>query len=103
MDVKNQIKKKPTSVNEKTFSPIREGLFSGNFAFAKFGENKTLAKIFEFTVTSIVSLQKYDLSGRSSELLPGYSPVALTPSSPKQDGCIFLSSNQRTRKSISVL
>ena len=31
-------------------SPFREDLFSRNFALAKFRENKTLAKISEFTV-----------------------------------------------------
>ena len=38
----------PTSVND--ISPFREGLFSRNFAYAKFRKNKTLAKISEFTV-----------------------------------------------------
>ena len=40
----------PTSVKDKELLPFREGLFSRNSASAKFRENKTLAKISEFTV-----------------------------------------------------
>ena len=40
----------PTSVNDIVISPFREGIFSRNFAYAKFRENKTLVKISEFTV-----------------------------------------------------
>ena len=41
----------PISINHRVILPFREGLFSRNFAYAKFRENKVLAKIFEFTVT----------------------------------------------------
>ena len=40
----------PISVNDRVISSFREDLFSRNFAYAKFCENKTLAKISEFTV-----------------------------------------------------
>ena len=40
----------PTSVKDREISPFREVLFSWNFAYAKFRENKTLMKISEFTV-----------------------------------------------------
>ena len=38
------------SINDRVILPFREGLFSRNFANAKFRENKVLAKISEFTV-----------------------------------------------------
>ena len=41
------------SVNDRVISPFHEGLFSRNFAVAKFRENKTLAKASEFTVTNL--------------------------------------------------
>ena len=40
----------PISINDRVILPFREGLFSRNFAYAKFRENKVLAKISEFTV-----------------------------------------------------
>ena len=40
----------PISVNDRVISAFREILFSRNFAYAKFRENKTVAKIFQFTV-----------------------------------------------------
>ena len=51
-DVKNSRQRHdlPISVNDRVISPFHEGLFSRNFAYAKFRENKTLAKIYEFTV-----------------------------------------------------
>ena len=39
------------SVNDGVNLLFREGLFSRNFAYAKFRENKTIAKIFESTVS----------------------------------------------------
>ena len=38
-------------------SPFREDFISQNFAYAKFHENKTLAKISEFTVFDLVILK----------------------------------------------
>ena len=42
----------PISINDRVILPFREVLFSRNFAYAyaKFRENKVLAKISEFTV-----------------------------------------------------
>ena len=40
----------PISINDRVILPFREGLFSRNFAHAKFRENKILTKISEFTV-----------------------------------------------------
>ena len=40
-------------VNSRLNLLFREGFFSRNFAYAKFRENKTLAKISEFTVMNI--------------------------------------------------
>ena len=47
----------PISVNDRVISPIREDfIFTKlNFVYAKFRENKTLAKIFEFTVIVLIS------------------------------------------------
>ena len=41
----------PISVNDRVILPFREDLISRNFAYAKFREYKTLAKISEFTVS----------------------------------------------------
>ena len=52
-DVKNSRQRHdlPISVNDRVISPFHEGFsFPRNFAYAKFRENKTLAKISEFTV-----------------------------------------------------
>ena len=38
------------SINDRVILPFREVLFSRNFAYAKFRENKVPAKISEFTV-----------------------------------------------------
>ena len=38
------------SVNDRVISVFREDFIFGNFAYAKFRENKTLAKISELTV-----------------------------------------------------
>ena len=46
----------PTSVNNSDFA-TRKALFSQNFTLTKFCENKTLAKIFKFTVLSTASGQ----------------------------------------------
>ena len=40
----------PISINDRVILPFREGFISRNFAYAKFRENKVLAKISEFTV-----------------------------------------------------
>ena len=40
----------PISVNDRVVSTFRENFFSRNFAYAKLRENKTLAKLSEFTV-----------------------------------------------------
>ena len=41
----------PTSVNDRVISPFHEGFtFTKLRLYAKFRENKTLAKIFEFTL-----------------------------------------------------
>ena len=40
----------PISVKDRRISAFLEDFFSRNFAYAKFRENKTLAKIFKFTV-----------------------------------------------------
>ena len=45
----------PISVNDRVILPFREGLISRNFAYAKFRKNKTLAKIFDFTVLDLSS------------------------------------------------
>ena len=42
----------PISINDTVIVPFREGLFSRNFAYAKFRENKVFAKISEFTVSN---------------------------------------------------
>ena len=44
----------PISVNDRVILLFCKGLFSRNFTCAKFCENKTLAKIFEFTVIYII-------------------------------------------------
>ena len=38
------------SINDKVIMPFREGLFSRNFAYEKFHENKVLPKNSKFTV-----------------------------------------------------
>ena len=40
----------PISINDRVILPFREGLFSRIFTYAKFRENKVLAKISGFTV-----------------------------------------------------
>ena len=40
----------PISVDDRMISPFREDFISQNFAYGKFPENKTLAKISKFTV-----------------------------------------------------
>ena len=40
----------PISVNDRVISPFRADFISRTFAYAKFRENKTLAKISEFPV-----------------------------------------------------
>ena len=40
----------PISINDIVSLPCREDLFSRNFAYTKFRENKVLAKNYEFTV-----------------------------------------------------
>ena len=45
-----------TSENDRVISPFGEGFIFANFAPAKFHENKTLAKIYEFTVFKISCL-----------------------------------------------
>ena len=46
----------PISENDRVISPFREDLISRNFAYAKFRENKALAKISEFTVFNCIDL-----------------------------------------------
>ena len=46
----------PISENDRGISPFREDLFSRNFAYSKFRENNTLAKISEFTVFNCIDL-----------------------------------------------
>ena len=52
-DVKNSEQRHDLliSVNDRVILPLQRVLFSRNLAYAKFRENKTLAKISEFTVT----------------------------------------------------
>ena len=40
----------PILINNRVILPFRKGFFSRNFEYAKFCENKVLAKISEFTV-----------------------------------------------------
>ena len=51
----------PISIIERVILPFREGLFSRNYAHAKFRENKVLAKISEFTVLIDVNWKFYIL------------------------------------------
>ena len=44
------------SVNDRVISPFREVFISRNFAYVKFRENKTLAKISEFTVSFLYNV-----------------------------------------------
>ena len=54
-DVKNSRLRQdsPISIYDRVILPFREGLFSRNFADAKFCENKVLAKISEFIVVPL--------------------------------------------------
>ena len=49
----------PTSVNDRVILPFREVFFSRKFAYAKFRENKTLAKISEFTVFYTSAIKEF--------------------------------------------
>ena len=47
------------SVKDRVISPFLKILFSRNFAYAKFCENKTLTKISKFTVQNILNMEFY--------------------------------------------
>ena len=63
----------PISVNDRIFHPFGRVIFSRNFAYSKFHENKTLAKIFEFTVDDDATMRSYSESLEIVTLLEPFS------------------------------
>ena len=68
-----------TSVNNKLFTLFHKGFISWNFAFAKFRENKTLAKIFVFTVILTLSLSFIPCIWDTAPISAVESPGAVIP------------------------